>query len=70
MSMSYLQAAGGLSRSINVGRALKNPNISVQEIKTLQFCLLVFQSQLRGDCSASIRPMYPLITNRLRFISR
>lgn len=44
MNMSYLQVAGGLSRSINVGSALKNPNISVQEIKSLKFCLLVSQS--------------------------
>lgn len=37
MNMSYLQVAGGLSRSINVGSALKHPNISAQEIKSLQF---------------------------------
>lgn len=41
MNMSYLQVAGGLSRSINVGSALKSPNISEQEIKSLKFCLLV-----------------------------
>jgi len=44
LSLSYLQVAGGLSRSINAGSALKNSNISVQEIKSLPFCLLVFQS--------------------------
>lgn len=41
MSVSYLQIVGGLSRSINVGRALETPNISVKEIKSLQFWLLI-----------------------------
>ena len=30
-SMSYLQVAGGLIRSINGGSALKNPNISYKK---------------------------------------
>lgn len=31
MSVSYLQLVGGLSKSINVGRALTNQDISVQK---------------------------------------
>ena len=64
-SMSYLQVVGGLSRSINGGSALKNPNISVQEIKSLNsVCWFFSPSSEQGDCPASIRPTHPWLTNR------
>lgn len=37
LSMSYLQVVSDLSRSVKVDGAFKNPNISAQKIRSLQF---------------------------------